>query len=51
LAITERAVRFHGGKVSASNRESGGLMVEIRLPLLPAAPQPQRQIEPVSAEV
>lgn len=50
LAITERAVRFHGGKVSASNRESGGLVVEIRLPLLPAAPQPQRQIEPVSAE-
>ena len=50
LAITERAVRFHGGKVSASNRESGGLMVEIRLPLLPAAPQPQTQIEPVSAE-
>jgi two-component system sensor histidine kinase CpxA len=33
LAITERAVRFHGGKVSASNRAEGGLMVEIRLPL------------------
>src|SRR6201993_4113755 len=33
LAITERAVRFHGGKVSASNRPEGGLMVEIRLPL------------------
>jgi two-component system, OmpR family, sensor histidine kinase CpxA len=33
LAITERAVRFHGGKVSASNRGEGGLMVEIRLPL------------------
>lgn len=34
LAITERAVRFHGGKVSASNRPQGGLMVEIRLPLI-----------------
>ena len=34
LAITERAVRFHGGKVSASNRPEGGLMVEIRLPLI-----------------
>src|SRR6201988_3711967 len=34
LAITERAVRFHGGKVSASNRSPGGLMVEIRLPLI-----------------
>jgi two-component system sensor histidine kinase CpxA len=34
LAITERAVRFHGGKVSAFNRAEGGLMVEIRLPLI-----------------
>ena len=50
LAITERAVRFHGGKVSASNRVSGGLMVEIRLPLLTAPPRAQKQSEPVSAE-
>ena len=34
LAITERAVRFHGGKVSALNRPQGGLTVEIRLPLI-----------------
>src|SRR5579872_3528529 len=34
LATTERAVRFHGGKVSAFNRAEGGLMVEIRLPLI-----------------
>jgi two-component system, OmpR family, sensor histidine kinase CpxA len=34
LAITERAVRFHGGKVSAFNRPGGGLIVEIRLPLI-----------------
>ena len=34
LAITERAVRFHGGKVSAYNRLKGGLTVEIRLPLI-----------------
>jgi two-component system, OmpR family, sensor histidine kinase CpxA len=34
LAITERAVRFHGGKVSAFNRAGGGLIVEIRLPLI-----------------
>jgi two-component system, OmpR family, sensor histidine kinase CpxA len=33
LAITERAVRFHGGRVTASNRAEGGLMVEIHLPL------------------
>ncbi len=37
LAITERAVRFHGGRVSATNRAGGGLMVEIRLPLIPTA--------------
>jgi two-component system sensor histidine kinase CpxA len=36
LAITERAVRFHGGRVSAHNREEGGLRVEIRLPLIAA---------------
>jgi signal transduction histidine kinase len=34
LAITERAVRFHRGKVTAFNRAEGGLMVEIRLPLI-----------------
>jgi two-component system sensor histidine kinase CpxA len=33
LAITERAVRLHGGTVHASNRPEGGLIVEIRLPL------------------
>ena len=37
LAITERAVRFHGGKVAAFNRAEGGLRVEIRLPLISAA--------------
>ena len=34
LAITERAVRFHGGRVTAFNRDAGGLVVEIRLPLI-----------------
>jgi len=34
LAITERAVRFHGGKVTAFNRAGGGLRVEMRLPLI-----------------
>lgn len=34
LAITERAVRFHGGRVSAMNRPEGGLVIEIRLPLI-----------------
>jgi two-component system sensor histidine kinase CpxA len=32
LAITARAVRFHGGDVTASNAQGGGLLVEISLP-------------------
>ena len=35
LAITQRSVMLHGGTVRASNRAEGGLMVEIRLPLVP----------------
>ncbi|HTR65867.1 MAG TPA: ATP-binding protein [Terriglobales bacterium] len=35
LAITDRAVRLHGGSVKAANRPGGGLVVEIRLPLSP----------------
>jgi two-component system sensor histidine kinase CpxA len=33
LAITDQAVRLHGGSVKASNLPEGGLLVEIRLPL------------------
>jgi two-component system sensor histidine kinase CpxA len=33
LAITDRAVRLHGGTIRISNRPEGGLIVEIRLPL------------------
>jgi len=33
LAITERAVRSHGGTVSAQNVPDGGLLVELRLPV------------------
>lgn len=50
LAITERAVRFHGGKVSAHNRDGKGLMVEIRLPLISAG-APLRESVPVASEV
>jgi two-component system, OmpR family, sensor histidine kinase CpxA len=39
LAITERAVRFHGGRVSAANRLGGGLTVEIRLPMITSQPE------------
>lgn len=33
LAITEQAIRLHGGSVRASNLPEGGLLVEIRVPL------------------
>lgn len=34
LAISERAIRFHGGNIKATNVPEGGLKVEIMLPLL-----------------
>jgi two-component system, OmpR family, sensor histidine kinase CpxA len=49
LAITERAVRFHGGKVSAFNRAGGGLMVEIRLPLSSGGPGIINRAEAIAA--
>src|SRR6202042_612093 len=49
LAITERAVRFHGGKVTAFNRPGGGLMVEINLPLVRSWTAPEPTPEPVPA--
>jgi two-component system sensor histidine kinase CpxA len=36
LAISDRAVRLHGGTIKATNRPQGGLLVEIHLPLSPA---------------
>jgi two-component system sensor histidine kinase CpxA len=47
LAITERAVRFHGGKVAAFNRTGGGLRVEIRLPLISGGQGTKPVPEPV----
>ena len=49
LAITERAVRFHGGRVAAVNRAEGGLLVEIHLPLVPASPDVEEALESVAA--
>ena len=48
LAITERAVRFHGGRVSAHNRGQGGLRIEIRLPLTSRTPRVTTLPEPVA---
>jgi two-component system sensor histidine kinase CpxA len=36
LAITDRAVRMHGGSLSAANASDGGLVIRMRLPI--AAP-------------
>ncbi len=45
LAIAERAIRLHGGAISASNVKGGGFQVEMRLPAKRASGVP---IEPVS---
>jgi len=34
LAITERAIKLHNGSVKAENAAGGGLLIEIRLPLV-----------------
>ena len=34
LAITERIVRMHGGRVRATNAKDGGLIFEMELPLV-----------------
>jgi two-component system sensor histidine kinase CpxA len=39
LAITQRAVRLHGGEVSASNAPGGGLEVKITFPATSFAPR------------
>jgi two-component system sensor histidine kinase CpxA len=49
LAIAERAVRFHRGKVAAFNRVGGGLVVEIRLPLIAGGKPAVGAPEPVPA--
>jgi len=41
LAITERAVQLHGGTITAANVPGGGLLVTIRLPMLPMTPAAQ----------
>jgi len=51
LAITERAVRFHGGRVAATNRVAGGLMVEIHLPLMPGGFSNEQALEVVPASL
>ena len=51
LAITERAVRFHGGRVAASNRAEGGLVVEIHLPLMPENVEAEKPLQAVPEEV
>jgi two-component system sensor histidine kinase CpxA len=38
LAITDRAVRLHGGTVNARNATNGGLLIEIRMPIAHVLP-------------
>ncbi|HEX8814561.1 MAG TPA: ATP-binding protein [Terriglobales bacterium] len=46
LAIADRAVRLHGGTVSARNRNEGGLIVEIRIPLGQTSREPISEPQP-----
>lgn len=39
LAITERAIKLHGGSVTMANSEGGGLLVEITIPTAPLSPE------------
>lgn len=48
LAITDQAIRLHGGSVRASNLAEGGLLVEIRVPLQVAGAA-REQRAPVAA--
>ncbi len=41
LSITRAIVEKHGGRIYAENREEGGIRFVIRLPGLPARPQPR----------
>jgi signal transduction histidine kinase len=50
LAITDQAVRLHGGSVKASNLAEGGLAVEIRLPLQPDGVTPEQQATVAAGE-
>ncbi len=53
LAIAERAVSLHGGTIAAQNHNSGGLTVEIRVPIrkakAAAKPLPQDKTAPVGS--
>ena len=40
LSIADRAIRLHGGQITASNRKEGGLEVEIRIPASAAVALP-----------
>jgi two-component system sensor histidine kinase CpxA len=49
LAITDQAIRLHGGSVRASNLPEGGLLVEMHIPLQPGQGL-QEQRAPVVAD-
>jgi signal transduction histidine kinase len=39
LSIVQRIVEQHGGRISAGNLPQGGAVMEVRLPVAPAAPR------------
>src|ERR1700683_409070 len=51
LSITDRAVRLHGGSVNAENCADGGLVVELRFPLMTNEMPAAKDATPVSSRV
>jgi len=47
LAIVRHLVELHGGTVSAANREDGGAILTVRLPVLVSKPQITRITNPI----
>ncbi|HUO59094.1 MAG TPA: ATP-binding protein [Candidatus Acidoferrales bacterium] len=49
LAISDRAVRLHGGKIYALNGPEGGLVVRIEFPMVPEADSVRNDLRSVTA--
>ena len=51
LAITDQAIRLHGGSVRASNLPEGGLLVEMHIPLQPGQGLQEQRASVVASKV
>ncbi len=53
LSISQRAVKIHGGTITASNAEAGGLLVQLRFPIANrnVSPNARKEILPANSVV